>query len=216
MTTTPPARVDYMQRKTVCNHPLILKFLQLSMLGVFRLRGWRFDTELPEQRKYVMIVAPHTSNWDFFLLVGFGASLKRQVRFMIKHTFFWGPVGVLFRWLGGIAVERSSSHNFVDHMAEQFKKTDDMVLIITPEGTRRKVDSWKGGFYHIANGAGVPIMPVYLDYGRKTVGFGEAFIPSGNFEQDLPKILETYSTVRACHPEMDGSKFLLDQAKVAV
>ncbi len=116
-------------------------------------------------------------------------------------------MGVLFRWLGGIAVERSSSHNFVGSMAEQFSKTDDMVLIITPEGTRGKVASWKGGFYHIANSAGVPIVPVYLDYGRREVGFGSVFIPSGDFDQDLPKILAMYESVQACHPELDGSKF---------
>lgn len=206
MATSHPAHVDYVQRKTVCNHPWILMFLRVRMLGLFRLRGWHFAEQMPSQRKYVMIVGPHTSNWDFFLMVGFGASLGRQVRFMIKHTLFVGPLGVLFRWLGGVAVERSSSHNFVGHMASQFNKTDDMVLIITPEGTRGKVSVWKGGFYHIASGAGVPIVPVFLDYGRREVSFGPVFTPGGDFDADLPKIQALYQSVQARHPGSDGTK----------
>ncbi len=139
-------------------------------------------------------------------MVGLGAALQRQARFMIKHTLFVGPLGSLLRWLGGVAVERSSSHNFVGEMVSQFEKTNEMVLIITPEGTRRRVEKWKGGFYHIAHGAGVAIVPVYLDYRRREVGFGPAFFPSGDYEADLPKIQACYAEVTACHPEMDGTK----------
>ena len=169
------------------------------------MRGWTFHSPPPGLRKYVMVVAPHTSNWDFFLMVALGATLGRQVRFMGKHSLFLGPQGSLLRWLGGIAVERSSRHNFVEHMVEQFRTTDDMVLIIAPEGTRKAVSRWKGGFYHIALGAGVAVVPVYLDYATKRVGFALPCYLSGEMEADLAGIQQCYEMVTARHPSEDSS-----------
>ncbi len=193
------------QRKTVCSYPRVLRLIHGLFGGIFRLAGWQFAESAPLERKYVMVVAPHTSNWDFFVMVVLAASLGRQVRFMGKHSLFIGPLGSLLRWLGGIAVERSSQHNFVEQMVAQFADTDDMVLIIAPEGTRKAVPCWKGGFYHIALGAGVAVVPVYLDYGRKRAGFGEPCMPSGDLQSDLPRIQQCYAGVQARHPEGDSS-----------
>lgn len=194
-----------MQRKTVCSYPRALGLIRILFQGGFRLSGWTFSKQPPAARKYVMVVAPHTSNWDFFLMVGLGAALGRQARFMAKDSVFVGPLGSLMRWLGGIAVDRSSKNNFVEQMTAAFHATDDMVLIIAPEGTRKAVSRWKGGFYHIAAAANVPVVPVYLDYGRKEVGFGEPCMPSGNIDADLPQIQHCYADVTACHPEGDCS-----------
>lgn len=193
------------QRKTVCSYPRILAAIHGLVGGLFRLRGWQFQLPPPKPSKYVMVVAPHTSNWDFFLMVAMGAALGRQVRFMGKHSLFVGPLGSLLRWLGGIAVERSSHHNFVEQMVAQFQQTDEMVLIIAPEGTRKAVPRWKGGFYHIARGAGVPVVPVYLDYGARRVGFAEPCYPRGDFDADLPLIQQCYLPVTARHPAGDSS-----------
>ena len=173
--------------------------------GGFRLSGWTFSKKPPEARKYVMVVAPHTSNWDFFLMVGLGAALGRQARFMVKDSVFVGPLGSLMRWLGGIPVDRRSRNNFVQQMTEAFDSTDDMVLIIAPEGTRKAVPRWKGGFYHMAAAAKVPVVPVFLDYGRKQVGFGLPCLPCGDLEADMPAIQQCYADVTACHPEGDSS-----------
>ncbi|WP_273035696.1 lysophospholipid acyltransferase family protein [Spongiibacter tropicus] len=193
------------QRKTVCSYPRILWLIRVLFQGGFRLAGWTFSTQPPAERKYVMVVAPHTSNWDFFLMVGLGAALGRQARFMVKDSVFVGPLGSLMRWLGGISVDRGSQNNVVQQMTETFAGTDDMVLIIAPEGTRKAVPRWKGGFYHIAVGAQVPVVPVFLDYGRKQVGFGEPCLPSGDLDADMPVIQQCYADVTACHPEGDSS-----------
>lgn len=193
------------QRKTICHYPFLLKLVRGAVGGLFALRGWRFAQQQPAARKYVMIVAPHTSNWDFFLMVVIGAGLGRQARFMAKHSIFNGAQGRLLRWLGGVAVERGSHHNFVAQMVDLFKETDDMVLIIAPEGTRSKVAEWKGGFYHIAAGAGVPIVAAQLDYAKRTVTLAPEYRPSGDLSSDLPQIQSVYRGVTAKYPEQDSS-----------
>ena len=193
------------QRKTICHYPLLLKLVRGAVGGLFIVRGWRFAGQQPAARKYVMIVAPHTSNWDFFLMVVIGAALGRQARFMAKHSLFNGLQGRLLRWLGGVAVERGSHHNFVAQMVGLFNETDDMVLIIAPEGTRSKVAEWKGGFYHIAVGADVPIVAAKLDYAKKTVVLASEYLPSGGFSSDLSQIQSAYKDVTAKYPEQDSS-----------
>ncbi|MBQ0795136.1 1-acyl-sn-glycerol-3-phosphate acyltransferase [Zhongshania sp.] len=172
---------------------------------MFALRGWRFTSEQPVARKYVMIVAPHTSNWDFFLMVVLAAGLGRQLRFMGKHSLFTGLQGRFLVWLGGVAVERSSHHDFVSQMVVLFKETEDMVLIIAPEGTRSKVQAWKGGFYHIAAGADLPVLAAQLDYAKKYVGIAPEYRLSGNYPYDIERIQAFYCDVTAKYPEQDSS-----------
>lgn len=204
MNTTDKAIKTTLNERTICHYPRVLRVVQRVFSFLFRLRGWTFDDQLPRSKKYVMVVAPHTSNWDFFLMVSMGAALKRQVRFMGKHSIFIGPLATLLRWLGGIPVERNSHHNFVEQMVQQFADCDDMVLVIAPEGTRSKVDTWKGGFYHIAAGAKVPVVAVALDYGRRRVGIVAEVLPSGDLHADMAAIARTFQGVTACHPQLDG------------
>lgn len=193
-----------LQHKTICDHPRLLRGVHCLFASLFRLRGWQFESRLPSARKYVLIVAPHTSNWDFFLLVAMGAALQRKVHFMAKHSLFVGPVGPLLKWLGGIPVDRRQRHNFVEQMAAEFSGRDDMVLIITPEGTRSRVAQWKGGFYHIAVGAGVPVVALALDYGRRKIHVVGETEPSGNLDQDMALLTGAYRGVVGRHPQLDG------------
>lgn len=175
-------------------------------------RRWSLHVEAPAERKYVLIIAPHTSNWDFLLMFPVGLLLKRRVKFMIKHTLFVGPMGSVLRWLGGIAVERSSSHNFVDQMVGEFERAEEMVLIIAPEGTRSRVEEWKRGFYHIARKAGVPVVRCYLDFGQRRAGVWPPFYAGDDVEGDIRKIRADYDSVSPRYPEK--YVFLRDLQKV--
>ena len=185
----------------ILDHPWIIRLLERIALPLLKWRGWTHHVDAPSEKKYVLIVAPHTSNWDFLLMFPVGLLLKRRVRFMIKHSVFVGPVGSVLRWLGGIAVERSSRHNFVQQMVDEFAQAEEMVLIITPEGTRSPVPEWKRGFYHIAHEAGVPIVRCFLDTGRRRAGIWAPFYPTGQVEADLKKLRADYDQVIPRYPE---------------
>ena len=185
----------------IFDHPWIIRLLERIALPLLKWRGWTHHVDAPSEKKYVLIVAPHTSNWDFLLMFPVGLLLKRRVRFMIKHSVFVGPVGSVLRWLGGIAVERSSRHNFVQQMVDEFAQAEEMVLIITPEGTRSPVPEWKRGFYHIAHEAGVPIVRCFLDTGRRRAGIWAPFYPTGRVEADLKKLRAAYDQVIPRYPE---------------
>lgn len=184
----------------IFDHPWIIRGLTAVSLFLLKWRGWTHHVDEPVERKYVLIIAPHTSNWDFLLMFPVGLLLKRRVKFMIKHSLFVGPFGSVLRWLGGIAVERSSRHNFVDQMVDEFTRAEEMVLIIAPEGTRSRVENWRLGFYHIARKANVPIVRCYLDFGTRRAGIWEPFYPSDNVEQDMQAIRAPYDTVVARYP----------------
>ena len=185
----------------IFDHPWIIRLLERIALPLLKWRGWTHHVDAPSEKKYVLIVAPHTSNWDFLLMFPVGLLLKRRGRFMIKHSVFVGPVGSVLRWLGGIAVERSSRHNFVQQMVDEFAQAEEMVLIITPEGTRSPVPEWKRGFYHIAHEAGVPIVRCFLDTGRRRAGIWAPFYPTGQVEADLKKLRADYDQVIPRYPE---------------
>jgi 1-acyl-sn-glycerol-3-phosphate acyltransferase len=142
-----------------------------------------------------MIVAPHTSNWDFLIGVMAMFALGVRVTFLGKHTLFRWPLGGVMRWIGGIGVDRRSSSGVVAQSIELLQGRDQLILVVAPEGTRGQVDQWKTGFYHIAAGAEVPILPVSFGYRRKLIRFGEMFIPTGNVEADLQELRDFYSDV---------------------
>ncbi len=175
----------------------------MSTLAAFILKifGWHLVGELPEQKKYVVIIGPHTSNWDFFifLLVKFAYRLK--VVFIGKHTIFIGPVGWVLRKIGGIPVERSSAHNVVDRIVEEFSVRDEMVFALSPEGTRSYLDHWKSGFYHIARKAKIPVQTAFLDVSSKQIGWGPLFHLTEDRHSDLEKIAEFYSDKQGFKPE---------------
>lgn len=175
----------------------------LSAIATFVLRlfGWRVDGTLPNVPKYVIIGAPHTSNWDFFLMVLAAPVLKVKVVWMGKDSLFWWPMGALLRRLGGIAIDRRSRNNVVDQAVAVFGRSERLMMVITPEGTRKKTSAWKSGFYYIALGAQVPILLCYADYAHKVVGVGPLLMPTGDIEADMGRIRAFYSGIAGRHPE---------------
>lgn len=166
-----------------------------------RASGWRLVGSFPDIPKFVLIVAPHTSNWDFPVGLQAMFALGLRVSYLAKHTLFWFPLGNFLRWVGGIPINRSIHADRVRDAIEEFKQRDSLILVVTPEGTRKKVPRWKTGFYRIAVGAGVPIVPVSFDYSRKVITIEPPFTPSGDIDQDLPTIQRMYRKEMAKRPE---------------
>ncbi|MFN2602447.1 MAG: 1-acyl-sn-glycerol-3-phosphate acyltransferase [Gemmatimonadaceae bacterium] len=146
-------------------------------------------------------MAPHTSNWDFLVGVGALFELRLRVAYLAKDSLFRGPMAAIMRWLGGIPVDRSVSRDRVTEMVDTLRAHNRLVLVFTPEGTRKRVTEWKTGFYHVAAGAGVPIIPVAFDYGKKAVIIGPPLVPTGNAEGDIRKLRGFYAKVTAKRPE---------------
>jgi len=140
----------------------------------FWLNGWKTEGRLPDIPKFVLIAAPHTSNWDYVLFLGVIAHFHLTVRVLIKDTVFWGPLGAMLRHFGGIPVDRSEAHSLVPTTTRAFNEADRLLLVITPEGTRSKVDHWHSGFWRIADAADLPILTAIVDGSTKTVGLGPA------------------------------------------
>jgi 1-acyl-sn-glycerol-3-phosphate acyltransferase len=176
-------------------------FVKAVGLAALRLLGWRLDFRLPDLPKFVIIGAPHTSNWD--AVIGVAAIFVMQVRinWWVKHTVFRWPFKSVLDWFGGIPVHRGAAHDMVGETVEVFRTRPQIVLGITPEGTRRRADRWKKGFYRVAHQAGVPIVLGYFDYRRKVCGNGPVIVPTGNYEADTAKMLEFYRGVTPRYPE---------------
>lgn len=188
-------------RHTMFNTPVLKSVLRCIALCLLKISGWKATGSLPQDQKYIIIVAPHTSNWDLFFAILLAFALKVDGRYIAKRELFRGPFAWLMSWSGAIPVDRSSSHHIVDQMVSVFKGQESFVLALAPEGTRRRKDYWKSGFYHIALDARVPILLAFLDYARKTGGAGPLIYPTGNLEQDIGIIREFYLTVTGKHPE---------------
>ena len=158
---------------------------------------WGFEGEVPNVSKGVIIVAPHTSNWDFMVGAAAMLALDLKLRFLGKHTLFDGPLAPMMRGLGGIPVDRTKpGRGVVEEMAERFKNEEDLLLALSPEGTRSSVDRWKTGFHRIAQAAGVPIMAVALDYGPRRIRFGPLVNPSGDIDRDIGIFADFFATAR--------------------
>lgn len=177
---------------------------------ILRLTGWRTHVLRQRTSRYVLIGAPHTSNWDFGLMLLLMAAEQLPIRFMGKDSLFRGPLGPLMRSLGGIPVNRRESTKLVDQIAAKFEEYDELIIGIAPEGTRSKVSHWKTGFYYIAMKANVPIAMAYLDYGNKIVGVGPSFIPSGDLKADFEIIRAFYSGIVGKNPSKQGEIVLAD------
>ena len=170
---------------------------------ILDLLGWKITGRYPhELKKFIIIVIPHTSNWDFPLGVLVRSALRADAKFLAKNTLFRPPIGWFFRWLGGYPVERSKSHGYVESVVDIFNKEDAFVIAIAPEGTRGKVSRLKTGFYYIALGAKAPIVMIKLDYSRREVGIGEPFYPNGDLEADMRAINEFFKDARGKNPEL--------------
>lgn len=166
-----------------------------------RLCGWAFEGEIPTHRRYVLIAAPHTSNWDFVFMIAMALSLGIRLNWMGKASLFESPLGGLYRALGGIPTRRDVRSNLVEQSAARFAERDDLVLAVPAEGTRRLAATWRSGFYHIARTANVPIVLGYLDYARKRGGLGPAIIPSGDIVADMNRIRAFYADKTGRYPD---------------
>ena len=169
--------------------------------GALRAAGWRFEGNLPDVSKAVVIVVPHTSNWDFVIGVLGLFAVGVRVSWLGKHTIFRPPMGWMMRWLGGIAVDRTSPKGVVEQIVARFRSADSLLLGLSPEGTRRRVERWKTGFYHIALGAGCAIVPIAFDYGSSIIRFGPPMLPSGALEEDLALLARFFAGSTARRPD---------------
>jgi 1-acyl-sn-glycerol-3-phosphate acyltransferase len=151
---------------------------------ILALGGWRIEGDLPDEPRFVLIAAPHTSNWDFpiAILSMFGFGLR--MNWLGKHTLFRFPITGLMHWMGGEPIDRSATKGFVEEAIERFRQRPQWVLGISPEGTRKRAGAWKTGFHRIALGAGVPIVPVTIDYSRRVLGIHPPFFPTADFQAD--------------------------------
>ena len=165
------------------------------------LAGWRFEGGFPDLPKFVIVVAPHTSNWDF--LVGMRAlfALGLRTSFIAKHTLFRGAAGAWLRHMGGIAVNRAAPHGVVDEVVTRFRERERFLVALTPSGTRRLDAPWRMGFYHFALGASVPIVPVAFDYAARLIRIGAPLALAGDLEQDLAPLRRFYTGVQGSRGE---------------
>ncbi len=169
---------------------------------VLRIFGWQITGAYPyELPRLIMAAAPHTSNWDFPVGILVRAARRIKANFVGKHTLFVWPLGPIMRWLGGIPVDRSSKGNFVAQTVAAIKNAPHAHIVIAPEGTRKKTEKFKTGFYYIAKEAGIPIIPVTFDWGNKVVHFGAPFYPGPDAEADLAWLWNYFKGVRGHTPE---------------
>ena len=182
-------------KTTIFNTPILSAFYHYLARALMRLTGWHIDGGLPDLPKFVLIGAPHTSNWDFLLFLGVIFSLRANVHFMGKAELFRFPVGWFFRYCGGVPVDRKKSTGLVDQMVKVCNESEKFILVIAPEGTRHQVGEWKRGFYHIAKNAGIPIVMAVVDGKLKVVHLGQVFHPTEDVEADLKTIKSVFEGV---------------------
>jgi len=175
---------------------------------ILRALGWRVEGNLPDRTKLVAVVAPHSSNWDFLVGIGLVFAWNLRVRYIGKKELFRFPLGPLMYWLGGIAVDRKAPTGLIDQVVDEFDRSPQILLGITPEGTRTPGARWKAGFYWIARRSGAAILPVYLDWGRKVIGIWPAFDPTESPQEDLAYLVAKYALI----PRRDGTFLDPDRA----
>lgn len=199
MTETRPDKPTYNPRKKGWS-PLA-EILRAVWLFLYRLAGWKVSGTMPQTRKFVLIAAPHTSNWDLPIMLAVAMHYRIKLHWMGKDSLFKGPFGWAMYAMGGLPIDRSKNNDVVGQMVEHYKNRDELIIAIPPEGTRGKVREWKTGFYHIAHGAGVPIVCGFLDFPNKTGGVSFSFETTGDYEKDIAPVKEFYSTVQGKHKD---------------
>lgn len=202
--------------KPMATDPLIKptflsRMVQRLLITLYKQRGYRIEGERPHVDKCVILGAPHTSNWDFIFVLGAVEQLRMRPAFMGKHTLFKWPMTQFMYDMGGVSVDRSRKDaNYVDQVARAFAETDEMALVIAPEGSRSADGTWRSGFYHIAMAAGVPIVPAWVDQEGRRGGIGEPLWPSGDYPADLAKLAAFY---RAHRPDCPRIQKLEESAR---
>jgi len=162
------------------------------------MRGWHIEGTPPADRKFILVGAPHTSNWDFAVFLGATDELGIHPSFIGKQSLFSWPMRRFMFDMGGIPVDRTRRSNYVEQVVAEFAKRDELALVIAPEGTRDSDGRWKSGFYHIAIGAGVPIVPAWINRRTRKAAIGPAIRPAGDYVADLKRIADFY---RAQEPD---------------
>lgn len=175
----------------------------LRWLGrcILRIMGWRVTGGLPDVPRFLAIAAPHTSNWDWVLAMATAFAIGVRINYMIKDTAFFWPLGVLLRWTGGLPIDRDAPAGSVDSALGMIASSEEIILIITPEGTRRRVDRWKTGFLRIAEQCRLPVVQISWDYPRREIRFGPLAELSGDHEADILQIREYYRQFTGRNPE---------------
>ena len=170
---------------------------------LLKMGNWEVDNNLKDKgRKFIVIAAPHTSNWDFiYALPALQLMGVRNMRYLIKNQLFFFPLKYLFYWTGGIPVDRSKKNELTSNLKRMINEKEEIYLLFPPEGTRSSVDRWKTGFYYTALETGLPIILGYIDYKVRKLGFGEVFYPTGVFNADMEKIQSYYVNKGAKYPE---------------
>lgn len=187
---------------------LLSHFARWVMVRIYRLAGWKAVGQVPEPRRFVLVAAPHSSNWDFLYFMGLTEELGIMPYFMAKKPLFRWPWKNFLLDMGGVPVDRNSSHNYVEQMIEEFARRKEFILTVAPEGTRRSSGYWKTGFYHIALGAGVPLVLGKMDYSKKLGGIGPTIWPTGNYRADMKKVFDFYKDVIPKFPRPGGIRIL--------
>ena len=171
---------------------------------LLRLLGWQIEGIRPEHPRFVLIAAPHTSNWDLPLMLAFAAAFNLKISWMAKHSLFFPPMGWLMRAMGGMPIVRHENRNVVDEMVDTMQSAQALILVVPTEGTREHAQYWKSGFYHIARRAEVPIVPSFLDFSQKRGGFGPALLPTDNISQDMQYLRDFYQGMEGKFPGQFG------------
>jgi 1-acyl-sn-glycerol-3-phosphate acyltransferase len=185
---------------TIFDTPILRAVVRWFSIVFLWINGWRTEGSLPKAPKMVLIAAPHTSNWDLPYMLFVAFVLRAKLYWMGKDAIFRWPFGRLFKWLGGIPIDRAKANNVVSQSIDHFAKNDKLILTVPPAGTRKRVLNWKTGFYHIANGAGVPIALGFLDYKKKVGGIGPVLQPTGDIEGDMVTIRAFYQDISGKYP----------------
>lgn len=168
---------------------------------IVKLLGWHIDGEFPPEKKLMVALAPHTSNWDFIVAMPFIMALRLKASWLMKEEAFFWPFTSLFRWLGGVPTDRTAPGGMAKQVGSQFRQSEKMWVAITPEGTRKKVPSWKNGFLRIAYAADVPILLAAWDFPNKRICLDSVYRPTGDLETDMREIQRRFQKYQGRNPE---------------
>lgn len=195
---------------TIFDMPVLNWLARLASLLLIKIIGWRPGGETPTAPKFVLIAAPHTSNWDFLLLIAFAFKFRVKVYWMGKDNLFKGFRGPFSKFFGGIPIDRSKNTGVVQQTIDLYNQSEQLAITVPAAGTRSRGEAWKSGFYHIAHGANVPVVLGFLDYAKKIGGFGPAIMLTGDTQADMTVIADFYADIGARYPDQKTPIRLLD------
>ena len=189
---------------------LLSRIVWRILRGLYRWKGFKLSGGAPDIPKYILLGAPHTTNWDFIFFAGAVRELGIKPNFVGKHTLFKWPMTRFMFDMGGIPVDRRKKGNYVQNVIAAIGEADEIALVVAPEGSRTSDGRWRSGFYHIAHGAGIPIVPAWVNHATKRGGLGEPLYTTGDFHADLAKLAAFYQEHR---PDCDRFDMLMKQAR---